>query len=661
MGKADEFMNKESYWIWKYGDFELYHSNKLNCRREQYGACFPVFWKLYDVDRNVKFYRECEIEKDGYLILHVNGKGSVVIDNVRYPSDTEIKLSKGSHAFRIEIFNLSGLPSAYIESDVMVTDGEWYTKDSTDGKFRVGFDKAYNFAAANPEKFNFEYERLDYIHKEEINGGILFDFGRETFGFLNVENVLQSEEIRINYGESREEALDLQWAVVREDISGESRYKLRQRAFRYIYITGSDTAEIYAESEYLPLKYRGSFECSEQTINDIWDMCAYTLKLNAREVFTEAVKRDRWLWGGDAYQIFKFSKYLFFDKEIVRRSLIGLRGKEPFDEHINTITDYSLYWVIALWEYYCTYKDAEFIKFIYRRAVTLMDFCKTRTDRRGFIVGLENDWIFIDWADIDKSGVVCAEQMLYFEALNSMYKLSEVVGETNISYKTDADELKEKINKYFWNDSRGAYVDNCDCEDVKVTRHANIFAIMYNIADGGQKKSIIDNVLNNSDIPAITTPYFEGYELDAMGMSQNYKYIYDKIVSYWKGMMDLGATTVWEEYNPKLSGAEHYAMYGDKFQKSLCHAWGASPIYIFGRYFLGVYETAPGYETFEVKPFPGKFEYMKGVVPILGGEVYVSVTKDKVCVKTNKNGGKLLYGGKEYELEPNEEIEVNRN
>lgn len=56
-------------------------------------------------------------------------------------------------------------------------------------------------------------------------------------------------------------------------------------------------------------------------------------------------------------------------------------------------------------------------------------------------------------------------------------------------------------------------------------------------------------------------------------------------------MLDLGATTVWEEYNPNLSGAQHYEMYGNKYGKSLCHAWGVSPIYLLGKYYLGVTPT----------------------------------------------------------------------
>ena len=56
-------------------------------------------------------------------------------------------------------------------------------------------------------------------------------------------------------------------------------------------------------------------------------------------------------------------------------------------------------------------------------------------------------------------------------------------------------------------------------------------------------------------------------------------------------------------------------MYGDPFGKSLCHAWGASPIYLLGRYFLGVKPTSPGYETYEVKPRTEYFDKLDCVVP----------------------------------------------
>lgn len=648
----------KSYWIWNYGDYEIFHSNRVNARRQEFGVDYPTFWKYYDVDRNVRFYAEIETEIDGNIKLFLNGKGYILVDGQRYGSETVIFLKKGKHTLQMSVVNLTGLPAAYIESDVCSTNNEWYTLENG-AKKQVGFDIHYDCQEKNPESFPFAYEEKYPVSVQKYNDGVLYDFGKELFGFLYVSDVKASESIHVSYGESLEEAVDVENSILFEDVSGENRYKLRQRAFRYIYLTGAENANIHAELEYLPIEYKGSFRCDDEDVNKIWDVCAYTLHLNMREVLTEAIKRDRWLWGGDAYQAFKFNNYLFFDKEIVRRSTIALRGKEPFNEHINTITDYSLYWVIGLHEYYVTYGDIEFIKNIYDKAVSLMEFCEAREDDKGFIVKKNNDWIFVDWSDIDKDGAVCAEQMLYIAANKAMAALTRLVGADSSSYEEKYSRLIETTNKFFWKEEKGAYIDCYESGKNHISRHANVFAILYDVANEEQKAKIIENVLENDKITKITTPYFEGFELDVMGKIGHFDFIENVIKTYWKGMLDLGATTVWEEYNPNLSGAQHYEMYGNKYGKSLCHAWGASPIYLLGKYYLGVTPTSSGYETFEVKPYLGGFKFIDGVVPIKDGSVRVKLSKDKLSVVATKNGGTLIWAGKSYALEANKELNMN--
>lgn len=63
-------------------------------------------------------------------------------------------------------------------------------------------------------------------------------------------------------------------------------------------------------------------------------------------------------------------------------------------------------------------------------------------------------------------------------------------------------------------------------------------------------------------ITAITTLYFEFYELIAMCKAGELGYMQDMLESYWGGMLRLGATTIWEQFDPHKTGAQHYAMYG---------------------------------------------------------------------------------------------------
>ncbi len=643
----------QSYWIWNYGDWEIYHTNLVNTRRQEFGADYPAFWRMSDIERNVMFYGDVVTSCDGYLRLWVKGNGHILVDGVRFRDGEKISICQGSHSMKICVANISGLPAAYIESDVCATDGSWYTLNGEENPIPVGWQSKYSYAGANPEDFPFSYKRIQSVSREKYDGGVLFDFGKELFGYLIVSGTEPMEKLHVSYGESREEALDIPNALLFEDVTGKTEYQLRQRAFRYIFITGSPTVQVEADYEYLPLEYKGSFQCDNEIVNDIWKKCAYTLHLNMREVLLDGIKRDRWLWSGDAYQCYNSCNYLFLDKEIVRRSILGLRGRDPVVEHINTITDYSLYWIISLWDYYLTFGDIDFIRFIYPRAVSLMEFVASRENEQGLLVKKFGDWIFIDWTDMDKTDPLCAEQMLYIRANQAMEKLARLLNYDSASYGAKAKSLCDTVNALYWDEEKGGFIDSFTSGRRNITRHGNIFAILYDIANTEQIASITQNVLLNDHITKITTPYFEGYELDVMGKLGNLPYIENMLTSYWKGILDHGATTIWEEYDPKQKGAEHYAMYENRYGKSLAHAWGSSPIYLLGRYYLGVYPTAPGYKTFTVEPKLGGFEFVEGVVPILNGEVKVHLSKDRLVVAATRSGGILLWEGNAYELQPN--------
>ncbi len=647
---------KQSYWIWSFGDFEIYHYNLVHTRREDREMKFPPFWKLPDVDKNVRYFCDFEADTDGYIKIFANGQARVYLDDVAYSAEEKILVSKGYHNIIVYAMSLTGLPAIFAESDICPTDGNWYTWDKDCKHIEVGFDEKYDSIEKNPEQFIFSYERIKPISEEKINGGTLFDFGKETFGYLYIENADRDKEIFVNYGESRIEALSGKQSVVFETVSGSESYKLRQRAFRYIFVD-TENVEIYADYEYLPLDKKGSFACDDEKINKIWEICAYTYHLNCREVLLDGIKRDRWCWSGDAYQCFKFNNYLFFDKDIVKRTLIGLGGNDMVVEPVNTITDYTFYWIISLYEYYMSFADIDFIKHMFKKVEAMLEFMKTRENEDGFIVKRANDWIFIDWSDIDKGGTVCAEQMLYIAANKAAAELARVIDAPYEEYANKAKELTSKVNEYYWNGK--AFIDCYDTGKNNVTRHANIFAIMYDIATEEQRESIIENVLLNDSITKITTPFFEGFELDVMGRIGRFDYIENMLSSYWGAMLDLGARTIWEEFDPSLSGDEHYGMYGDGFGKSLCHAWGASPIYLLGKYYLGVRATKAGYEEFVVEPRTGGFNEISGTVPVNGGIVKVKLNGNGLSILTDKEGGTLIWKNKEYKLAANEEFVLN--
>lgn len=643
---------KQAKWIWYNGDFELYHSMKLHSRREEFGVEYPCFWSLsapYPAVSFGKAYHADEADTFRFVTPHT---AYAMIDNVRYPVNQDITIPAGDHAVRVVVLATEGFPCLYVDSKYLSTDETWLTDHLAGKAIPVGCSSAYTSPDDNPTIFKFSYETKQPVKVTKTDEGLLYDFGREMFGIVRFDANPQ-DHIRVVYGESVEEATDPTEALIRETVTGKAHYDLAPRAFRYVCIqsSGKIPAGVVADYEYLPLTDTASFSCNRKNVNKIWDICAYTLHLNSREFFLDGIKRDRWCWSGDAYQSYKANNYLFFDPEITKRTIIALLGKPPYEQHINTINDYSMYLIIGAYEYYFATGDKQFISIYFDRLKALYDFINGRLNQEGYVYGMPGDWIFIDWSDMDKGGAICAEQILLWQCRLAMANLAELVGADGECYRKDADRLQKNIMRDFWREERGGFVDAYTTGKENITRHANIFAIMYDFVSPRRAKKILRCVLENDDITHITTPYFEFFELCALCKMGKLTDAQKKIESYWGGMVSLGATSIWEEYIPEHEGIQHYGMYGMKYGCSLCHAWGGGPIYLLGRYCLGVYPTSVGYETFAVEPRRGLYRQIKGSVPLPDGHsVSIQMDAHTCTVSATRSGGCLILNGQTYEI-----------
>lgn len=640
-------------WIWYPGDFEIYHHLLLNTRREERNYHWPAFWRLDDCYHNVLFRKQVYCDTPEEMTVYAHGIGHVMVDGRKLPFRQPISLASGNHEIMISVARTHGLPCVYVEGEQSASNSSWEANDFSFEWLPAGCNGLYPNREDDPNIFAFHYEEMKPISIETRQDGILYDFGKETFAALWFEHIQAPNDILLFYGESRDEALDTEHSILIDTVpAGSDTHRCPPRAFRYLFIQGAGTEQfiVTALYEFLPFDLRGSFTCSNEMINRIWDTAEYTFHLNSREFFLDGIKRDRWVWSGDAYQSYLINNYLYFDADITKRTIIALRGKDPIVKHINTILDYSFFWIMSIYAYYQATKDMDFITFIYPRMKSMMDYCISLTDEDGFIRGREGDWVFIDWAEIDKTGAVSAEQMLFAESLKAAWSCGELLGHSEERYLKHYDQLKEQIKASFWDEERGAYIDSFESGKRNITRHANIFALLWGYADTEQRERIIANVLLNDAVPQISTPYFKFYELEVMCNIGRLEYVTDQIQDYWGGMLQLGATTFWEEYNPAVTGLERYGMYGDRYGKSLCHAWGASPVYLLGRYYLGVYSTSEGYDTFVVEPQLGGLEWMKGTVPVNGGTVSVELTQESLQIVTDHAGGTVRIHGQEYPL-----------
>lgn len=651
-----------SQWIWRYGEFECYHNMILHTRRQQYGYPEPVVWKLYAPEPVVCFKKEVTTE-GGTFRIHALGNISVIVgaepwNQKKYGGQREIKLEPGTTTVLIRVANTETFPCIYVDG-VIESDDTWLCDDMSQDWKKVGTSEMFVSPNQTPDHFPFSYLPVSWVKKEKVEGGVLFDFEKETFARTRFSG-LGEGPVKVRFGESREEAMDSEWCVIRfEDKPEKGVLSYIPYAFRYLFVS-DEKVEVKAEYEYLPLEYKGSFHCSEEIINKVWDVAAYTFHLNSREFFLDGIKRDRWVWSADAYQSLFVNRYLFFDKEIEKRTLIALGGKQPFKVHINTIMDYSFFWIISLYEYYKTYGDKDFLEQIQDQMKAVMDFCLERRDEDGFMRGKPGDWVFIDWAPMDKTGALCGEQILFAKAMECYAAICAVIGRDDRGLGEEAKKLRSQIFEKFYDTEKKVFIDSYESGKRNVTRQSNILAYLFLSCDDTVKKDIYERVVLNDEVPQITTPYFKFYENQVHCKAGNTNLLEKSIREYYGSMLATGATTLYEEYDPTMTGVEHYAMYGNPFEKSLCHAWSASPIYLLGNFRLGVENTGIAYDTFDVRPNPGDLKGFHGKVPVPGGTVSVSVDQEEIRVYSEIPGGTLYVDGKAYTLEAKKECRVRR-
>ncbi|WP_187262081.1 alpha-L-rhamnosidase-related protein [Pontibacter beigongshangensis] len=672
--KAQQQQQPQATWIWYPGDYEVWLSNQMQNRRTERGTFFPPFWRMDNHYVLIDFHKVFDLKEPEEIEIFAEGRYNVKL-NSKMVNGTPEKLTipAGKQKINIKVYAQDRVPALFVKGKTIMTDSTWLVtyedkewidesgkvSDQSGTKWLMAGNWNFNTPDNLPSAFTLPTTPQKAAKIDRKGQSILVDFGKETFGFIKLHGLKGKGKVSLYYGESVEEALSTEFCETLDHLNIDQPQAAdltleHSQAFRYVNIQfdpGITIADVSMLYEFLPMADRGKFRSSDEQLNKIWDVSKYTMELTTREFFIDGIKRDRWIWSGDAIQSYLMNYYLGFDSPSVRRTMLALRGKEPTTTHINTIMDYTLYWFIAINDYYQYTGDKHFIQQFYPRMQTLIDFCLERRNEDGFMEGMAGDWVFIDWADgLSKQGEVSFEQLLLARSLETMALCADIVDDKEgaAKYSKLAADLKEKLFSVYWNEQKQALVhsrvDGKQTENV--TRYANMFGIFFDYFNESQKQGVKQNVLLNDKVQQITTPYMRFYELEALCAMDEQDYVMKEMKSYWGAMLDLGATSFWEKYDPTESGVEHLEMYGRPFGKSLCHAWGASPIYLLGKYYLGVKPLSPGYATYEVAPVLGGLKWMEGTVPTPNGDINIYCSTSQIKVKSTEGTGTLRFKSK---------------
>lgn len=331
-------MISDSYWLWYPGDFEIHQGLLQNMTREERGYDWPAYWYMDDCHRNVSFKKVYQLTQSTQFIVHAKGQGYVLVNNQKYAFETPIICENGVNTIQIFVGNVTGLPSVYVEGTHVHSTTDWLASNFLDEQL-VGYSELYMSVNQDPNHVYYQIKEYQPEEITTINGGVLYDFKRAINGQIKVQ-LHGIECVTVCYGESQTEALDTEQCYYQQTNVDETS-SIRKRAFRYIFIPKitKQQVEIVAYHEYFDYQERGILKTDDPKINQIWNVAATTFKLCSNLFFIDGIKRDRWIWSGDAYQCYLINQYLFFDEGLNERTLLALRGQNELKQHLNTLNN----------------------------------------------------------------------------------------------------------------------------------------------------------------------------------------------------------------------------------------------------------------------------------------------------------------------------------
>lgn len=480
---------------------------------------------------------------------------------------------------------------------------------------------------------------------EKGPASILLDFGREMNGALEVITGMWPapngpRKVRIRFGESVSEAMaelgahgstndhairdfSLMMPWLGKVQSGES-------GFRFVRIDLLDVnaeaqlKEVRVISTYRDIPYLGSFKSSNERLNKIWEVGAYTVHLNMQDYLWDGIKRDRLVWVGDLHPEVSTVNSVFGYNEVVPRSLDLARNTTPLPGWMSGISTYSMWWIIIQHDWYLHHGDLPYLK---EQQAYLQGLLKQIMGK--VVDGKEqmDGNRFLDWpSSKDTVAIHAGLQAMTIWSLERGADLSTVLGdlETAKQCRETVAEMRKVVLPHH------------------NSKQAAALLSLVGMMDAGKAYA---DVLSVGGAKGFST-FYGYYMLEAMAKAGKYREAMDLITEYWGGMLDLGATTFWEDFNidwlknaaridelVPAGKTDVHAAYGDYcyvgHRHSFCHGWASGPTVWLSEHVLGLKAVKPGGRVFRLNPHLGNLSFAEGTFPTALGVIRVRHTKDK--------------------------------
>jgi hypothetical protein len=414
---------------------------------------------------------------------------------------------------------------------------------------------------------------------------LLLDFGRELYGefVTQVESVVAASpvRVRISLGESVHEAMTGVFADRTFTVSAGLPLRVGPTGFRFAWLELLGNGEVkflspHAVNITRRLERRVTFRSGDMRLDAVWEVGAHTVELCMQDLVWDGIKRGRTVWAGDLYPAAAVIKTLFGEHPIIPASLDHLRDQvfdgNSVDGWINGIPAYTLWWLIVQRDWFLAFRNHAYLEEQRRFLLALFPALSAGIDPEGREC-LWDGWRFLDWASgDDEDSVHAGYQALLKLGLSAAAELCGSLGEHDSAalYQAAAASLVG------W-------------EPPERSKQAWALMSLAGLVNAGRARAVL-----TTDRYEGLTPFLGYVVLEALTALGEINAALDLVRRYWGAMIDLGATTFWEDFDlawvSGTTGIDRPVPHDgigihERFgrcssvglSQSLCHAWSAGP------------------------------------------------------------------------------------
>lgn len=320
-----------------------------------------------------------------------------------------------------------------------------------------------------------------------------------------------------------------------------------------------------------------------------------TLQECMQTVYEDGPKRDRRLWIGDLYLESLANNYSFKNNQLTKHCLYLLAGlsyengvapSNVFERpkphpQINPLFDYALIYNVAVKEYFQATGDRKTALDLWKVVKNQLDVPKKYIGDDGMMdyeKANKEWWLFFDWRDgLNKQAAL---QGVVIWSYKNTYELAKLLGKEKEVAELPAliAKMTKATHDNLYDAEKGFFVSG---KDKQVSYCSQAWMILSGVASKEEGAKALKNLKNTNNVVLPGAPYLYHYVIEAMiqvGMEQEAK---DLLTTYWGDMVNKGADTFWEVYDPKDDFLSPYNAY---LVNSYCHAWSCTPVYFIRKY-----------------------------------------------------------------------------